>query len=73
MSGHTGQSFLSFKEYLDLDAALPDARQHFQGIMNVLKNLRGPSHDQVFAAAMKELCGFVSHSPEENGMDCDQV
>jgi hypothetical protein len=64
MSGHTGQFFLSLKEYLDLNTALPDARQHFQGIMNDLKNLHDPSHDQVFAAAMKELCGFVSHSPE---------
>jgi hypothetical protein len=64
MSGHTGQSFLSLKEYLDLDVVLPDTRQHFQGIMNNLKNLRGPSHNQVFAAAMRELCDFVSHSPE---------
>jgi hypothetical protein len=64
MSSHTGQSFLSFKKYLDLDAALPDARQHFLGIMNDLKKLLGPSHDQVFAAEMKELCDFVSHSLE---------
>jgi hypothetical protein len=64
MSGHTGQSFLSLKEYLDLDAALPDGRHHFQGIMTDLKNLRGPSHDLVFAAGMKKLCDFVSHSPE---------
>jgi hypothetical protein len=64
MSGHTRKTFLSLKEYLDRDAVLPDARQHFQGIMNDLKNLRGPSRDQVFAAAMKELCDFVSHFPE---------
>jgi hypothetical protein len=64
MLSPTGQSFLSLKEYLDLDAALPDARQHFQGIMNDLKNLRGPRHNQVFAAAMKDLCAFVSRFPE---------
>jgi hypothetical protein len=56
--------FLSLKEDLDLDAALSDARQHFQEIMNDLKNLRNPSHDRVFAAAMKELCDFMSHTPD---------
>jgi hypothetical protein len=64
MSCHTGHSFLSLKEHLDLDAALAEAHQHLQGIMNDLKNLRGPSHDQVFTAAMKESCNFVSHSLE---------